>query len=195
MQRIVIALVGAAVLAPAAFADSPAPAPAQLKNAAKICKALEAKPEVDQVATLGKTFAQAYGTRANAHGKCVSDQSRKLAATAARVAEQAAVETAKQSAATTCKTWMAADEAAQQAALGGKTFADVYGKSKNAYGKCVSERAQSGAEAVANAARTCKAWSKATVDAQKAALEGKTFAERFGTAANAYGKCVSAQSR
>ncbi len=40
MQRIVIGLVAAAVLAPAAFADSPAPAPAQLKNAAKICRAL-----------------------------------------------------------------------------------------------------------------------------------------------------------
>lgn len=195
MQRIVIGLVAAAVLAPAAFADSPAPAPAQLKNAAKICKALKVKPEAEQMAALaGKTFAQAYGTRANAHGKCVSDQARKLAAAAAKAAEQAAVEAAKQNAATTCKAW-ATNPAAVQASLGDKTFADVYGKGNNAYGKCVSAQARAGADAVANAARTCKAWSKATVDAQKAALEGKTFAERFGTAANAYGKCVSAQSK
>jgi len=199
MQRIVIALVAVAVLAPAAFADGPAPAAHQLKNAAKTCKALKAKPEADQQAALGgKTFAQAYGTRSNAHGKCVSDQAHKLAAAAAAaagVAEQAAVEAARQGAATTCKTWLAADEAAPQAALGGKTFADVYGKNKNAYGKCVYEQARSGAEAVANAARSCKAWSKATVDAQKAALGGKTYAEAFGSAANAYGKCVSAQSK
>jgi hypothetical protein len=196
MQRIVIAIVAVAVLAPAAFADGPAPAAPQLKNAAKICKALKAKPEADQQAALGgKTFAQAYGTRSNAHGKCVSSQARKLAAAAAKVAEQAAVEAASQNAAATCKTWLAADEAAQQAALGGKTFAEVYGKNKNAYGKCVSEQARSGEEAVANAARSCKAWSQATVDAQKAALGGKTYAEAFGSAANAYGKCVSAQSK
>jgi hypothetical protein len=195
MQRIVIALVSAAVLAPAAFADSPAPAPTQLKNAAKTCKALKAKPESEQTAALaGKTFAQAYGTRSNAHGKCVSDQARRLAAAAAKAAEQAAVEAAKQNAATTCKAW-AADPAAVQASLGDKTFADVYGKGNNAYGKCVSAQARAGADAVANAARTCKAWSKATVDAQKAALDGKTFAEAFGSAANAYGKCVSAQSK
>jgi hypothetical protein len=194
MQRIVIALVSAAVLAPAAFADSPAPAAAQLKNAAKTCKALKAKPESEQTAALGKTFAQAYGTRSNAHGKCVSDQARKLAAAAAQAAEQAAVEAARQNASTTCKAW-ATDAAAVQTALEGKTFADVYGKGNNAYGKCVSAQARAGVDAVVNAARTCKGWSKATVDAQKAALEGKTFAERFGTAANAYGKCVSAQSK
>jgi len=196
MRKILIGLVAAAVLAPAALADGPAPAPAQLKNAAKICKALKAKTADEQKAALaGKTFGEAYGTRPNAHGKCVSDQARKLAAAAAKAAEQAAVEAAKSNAATTCKAWMAADEAAQRAALGGKTFAEAYGSNKNAYGKCVAAQAKAGAEAVANAARTCKGWSKATVEAQKAALEGKTFAEAFGSAANAYGKCVSAQSK
>ena len=190
MRKIVIGLVVAAVLAPAALADGPAPAPAQLKNAAKTCKALKAKTPAEQVAALGKTFEQAYGTRSNAHGKCVSEQARKLAAAAAKAAERAAVEAAKSDAATTCKAW-AADRAAVQAALGGKTFADVYGSNKNAYGKCVAAQATA---AVANAARTCKAWSKATPEAQQTALGGKTFAEAFGPNANAYGRCVSAQS-
>ena len=44
-------------------------------------------------------------------------------------------------------------------------------------------QAKAGAEAVANAARTCKGWSKATLEAQRAALQGKTFAESFGSAA------------
>lgn len=194
MKKILIGLVAAAVLAPSALADGPAPAAAQLKSAAKTCKALRAATADEQTAALaGKTFAQAYGTRANAFGKCVSDKARKLASAAAQAAEQAALEAAKQNAATTCKAW-AADAAAPQEALGGKSFADTYGKSKNAYGKCVSAQAQAGSEAVANAARTCKAWSKATVDEQKVALGGMTFAQKFGSAANAYGKCVSAQS-
>ena len=109
--------------------------------------------------------------------------------------ERAAVEAAKSNAATTCKAWMSADETAQKAAFGGKTFADVYGSNGNAYGKCVSGQAKEGADAVANAAQRCKQWSKATVDAQKVALGGKTFAEAFGTGANAYGKCVAAQSK
>lgn len=196
MKKILIGLVVAAVLAPAALADGPAPVPAQLKNAAKTCKALKAKTADEQKAALGgRTFGEAYGTRPNAHGKCVSDQARKLAAAAARAAEQAAVEAAKTNAATTCKAWLSADETAQKAALGGKTFAEVYGKGANAYGKCVAGQAKEGAEAVANAAQTCKRWSKATVDVQRVALGGKTFAEAFGTAANAYGKCVSAQSK
>lgn len=195
MRKILIGLVAAAVLAPAALADAPAPAPAQLKNAAKICKALQGKTAAEQMAALGgKTFAQAYGTSANAYGRCVSDQARKAAAKAATAVEQAAVAAAKTNAAATCKAWEA-DGTARQAALGDKSFADVYGGNKSAYGKCVAAQAKAGAEAVANAARTCKGWSKATVEAQRAALAGKTFAQAFGSAANAYGKCVSAQSK
>lgn len=195
MRKILIGLVAAAVLVPTALADAPAPAPAQVKSAAKLCKALQTKTAAEQMAALsGKTFAQAYGTSANAHGKCVSDQARKAAAKAATAAEQAAVAAVKANAAATCKAWEA-DAAARQAALGDKSFADVYGGNKNAYGRCVVAQAKAGAEAVANAARTCKGWSKATLEAQRAALQGKTFVETFGSAANAYGKCVSAQSK
>lgn len=143
MKKMLIGFVIAAVLAPAAFADVPAPVPAQLKNAAKTCKALKGKSEAEQMAALaGKTFAQAYGTRPNAYGKCVSDQARKLAAKAAKAAQAKAADAAKKNAAATCKAWMAVDEAAQRQALEGKTFAESFGKGANAYGKCVAAQSK-----------------------------------------------------
>jgi len=85
----------------------------------------------------GKTFAQVFGNGANAHGKCVS--------TVARANAQARRE-ARVSAARTCATWRD-DPAAFAAAMAGtanagKTFAQVFGTSRSAYGKCVSQQAR-----------------------------------------------------
>jgi hypothetical protein len=81
----------------------------------------------------------------------------------------------------------------------GKSFAQWYGKNdngRNAFGKCVSMKAQ---EAVAaseaattNAAKKCKAERADTNFA--AAHGGKSFAEEYGknnNKKNAFGKCVS----
>jgi hypothetical protein len=195
MKRTMIGIVAALLVAPAAHAEPPAPAPGQVANAAKTCKALKAMDAAGQMAKLGgETFVQAYGTRSNAHGRCVSDQARKLAATSAAAAVGAATAAAKARASASCKEWMDAKDVAQTA-LGGQSFAQKYGNGNNAYGKCVSDQAKTGVDRVANAARTCKQWSNASIDDQKAALAGMTFAQKYGTAANAYGKCVSSQAR
>jgi hypothetical protein len=79
MKQIIIRIVAALLITPAAaLADTPAPAPGQLTNAAKRCKALRSTDVAQQMAALaGKTFPQAYGTRSNAYGKCVADQAKK----------------------------------------------------------------------------------------------------------------------
>ena len=113
----------------------------------------------------------------------------------------------RMNAAQTCKTWMSDANAFSAAMMGtaneGKTFAQVYGTSANAYGKCVSTLArQKGQErraAMVNAAKTCKTWktdAAAFGEAMKGTTnEGKTFGEVFGTESNAYGKCVSTVSK
>ncbi len=67
MKRVVVvSLLLAALVAPAAFAADPSPA--DFKNAAKYCKAVRASKGVE-------AFAAQYGTnknKKNAHGKCVS---------------------------------------------------------------------------------------------------------------------------
>ena len=82
---------------------------------------------------------------------------------------------------------------------GGKLFAEYYGKNendKNAFGKCVSMKAQAAVAAshasTTNAAKKCKAERADTNFA--AGHSGKSFAEWYGTNANkknAFGKCVS----
>ena len=130
-----------------------------------------------------------YGTNANgknAFGKCVS----KRAKAEERQNAAAGVNGAKQ-----CK--------AERTALGEAAFAAKYGtgkKGKNAYGKCVSQKAKAkkdaadaaDAKAIAvrkSAAKSCAAERKAGPDAFKA---------KYGTNANksnAFGKCVSAGAR
>jgi len=70
------------------------------------------------------------------------------------------------------------------------TFAANYGDKKNAFGKCVSQKAKAKgdeeAEKTANAARECKAEREA---------DPATFAVNYGERKNAFGKCVSEHAR
>ena len=97
--------------------------------------------------------------------------------------EPAADEDAK-NAAQECKTERDADPAA---------FTEKYGTNKNkknAYGKCVSGKAEDATEeeteARVNAAQTCKAMR---------ADDKAAFEEEYGTKKNAFGKCVSATAK
>ena len=98
-----------------------------------------------------------------------------------------------------CKAERDGDAAAFATAHGGKSFAAVYGadgNTKNAFGKCVSAKADkaTAAEQAAelNAAKQCKAWGGRIQPSQRATAA--SFADFYGTNANkknAFGKCVS----
>jgi hypothetical protein len=169
-----------AVVAPAA-ATAAEPTPADVKNAAKFCKALRSAAD--------SNFASMFGTKKNAYGKCVSSTAKK---DANEDAEQEAA--AKTNAAKACKAER--DDAGFAAAHGGETFAEFYGTNKNgknAFGRCVSgkakaQQAEADEEDEAqeqdrlNAAKTCKAAKNDDAD---------QFAEDYGSRRNAFGKCVS----
>ena len=73
-----------------------------------------------------------------------------------------------------------------------KTFAQVYGGSKNgknAMGKCVSQAVQSTVAAQAKASKAALKSCKAAMKADKAA-----FATTYGAGKDALGKCVAAKS-
>jgi len=157
---LVAAALSVAAISPA-VASAADPAPADFKNAAKYCKALKA-------ASGSTSFATMFGTKKNAHGKCVSQTAKKTA-----TEDAAQAKTAKSQAVEECR------------AL--KTEG-----SKNAFGKCVSEKAKAKKAAAdkedeaqeddrINAAKSCKSAKK----------DSATFAAGFGTKKNAFGKCVS----
>ncbi len=170
----------ALALAPSsALADGPSETDRQ--NASKQCKQLRSG--------MGTTaFNQLYGANKNdknAFGKCVSKFARE---------EKGERKAAKENAAKQCKAERTADEQA---------FRETYGtgpKMRNAYGKCVSQKAKANKdeadaadkrqdEARINAAKACRAEQKADPDA---------FKEKYGTGArkrNAFGRCVSAQAK
>ena len=145
-----------------------------------------------------------------AHCKNLQRQAPALFGAGATYANLAACVTAKttlaaqntSNAAKACKAERDGDAAAFATAHGGKTFADFYGtgNKKNAFGKCVSAKAQAATAtqqtAELNAAKRCKA---ERADAGFAAAHGgKTFAEFYGknkNAKNAFGKCVSALAK
>jgi hypothetical protein len=101
------------------------------KNAAKECKA-----EREEMGP--QAFAEEYGTNANkknAFGKCVSEK--------AKEAEQEADQEDKQEA--TAFKNAAKECAAERETLGEEAFGEEYGTNankKNAFGKCVSEKAR-----------------------------------------------------
>ncbi|HVM16396.1 MAG TPA: hypothetical protein VM290_02290 [Gaiellaceae bacterium] len=163
------ALVAAAAVPAAALAETVTGTDRQ--NAARSCKALQT--------SLGATaFKETYGTnanRSNAFGRCVSTMARAEAEN-------------RQSAQAACAAERA--DANFAAAHGGKTFAQHYGTGKagaNAFGRCVSGKtAQASAEDrrdVQNAARRCAA--------ERKSLGAAAFVAKYGTRANAFGKCVS----
>jgi hypothetical protein len=173
MRTALFSIVAAlALCAPlAAYADGTAPTPAS--NAAQNCKA--------QLAQMGaKTFGQAYKN----FGACVSKAT-------ARAGQDV------QNAAKSCKAEQA--DPGFAAAHGGKTFDQFYGANtnskgkgngSNAFGKCVSGKAQAAAEqhaaAATSAAKTCKAMLKS---------DAAAFATKYGKARNAFGKCVAAKGK
>jgi len=155
----------AAALSAAAICPSVATAadltPADFKNAAKYCKALKAEAG-------GANFISMFGTKKNAYGKCVSQTAKKTATEDDAQAKQARAQAVEE-----CRAV--------------KTEG-----SKNAFGKCVSEKAKAKKAAAdkedeaqeddrISAAESCKTAKK---DAAK-------FATDYGTAKNAFGKCVS----
>jgi hypothetical protein len=111
--------------------DSPgnsAAAPGQQadKNAAKKCK--------DMRKNNAASFATLYGTKPNAHGKCVSSQTKLESETEAEASEDA-----KENAAKACKK--------ERDELGALEFKKKYAPSThpngaNAFGKCVSKLAK-----------------------------------------------------
>jgi hypothetical protein len=176
-MKLVSALFAAAVLlgTSAALAAPPAGSPSD-QSPAQRCAA-----ERTQMGT--PAFKQLYGTnanRANAFGKCVAK------VTAAQSQNE-------QGAAQTCKTEQADTNFA--ANHGGKSFDQFYGSGpngKNAFGKCVSGKADSASDAqeqsTVNAAKTCRA---------EQAKDAAAFKSKYGTNANksnSFGKCVSAHA-
>ena len=164
MKKLLVACaLSAAALVPAT-ASAADPAPADFKNAAKYCKALKS-------ASGSTSFASMFGTKKNAHGKCVSSTAKKTAT------EDAAQEKA----------------AKKKAAADCKAVKTQEGAAKNAHGKCVSEQAKANKAAAdkedkaeqedrINAAKTCKAAKKA---------DGAKFTQDYGSRRSAFGKCVS----
>lgn len=174
MKLTTITVVGAIALgAPAVSAaqdtSSSTPTPSQQ------CKS-------ERTAMGKEAFGLLYGTnktRSNAFGKCVSKRAK---------ATESAEKAARTNAAKECDAERTADPAA---------FKTKYGTGKNganAYGKCVSTKAKAKTTATVkaqvkseiNAAKTCKALRKN----DKAAFE-----QKYGTARNAFGKCVSATAK
>ena len=111
-------------------------------------------------------FVTIYGTKKNAYGKCVSQTAKKTA-----TEDDAQAKAAKSNAAKECK---------------------AEGSKGREYGKCVSTKAKAKKAAAdkedeaqeddrVNAAKSCKTAKKDTAQ----------FAKDYGTAKNAFGKCVS----
>jgi hypothetical protein len=159
------ALVAALAMPAGATADT---TKADTKNAAKECKQL-------RKASGEENFRAMFGGKKNAFGKCVSKRAKENAAQR---------EETKTNASKECKAERQADPAAFKA------------KYRN-LGKCVSERARQKEEEQAaeekqddaaerNAARECKAERKS---------DEAAFAEKYGSRRNAFGKCVSQNSK
>jgi hypothetical protein len=171
MKKVILIVALAALLVPlAALADNgPAPTPAQTAN--QLCQADKTAMGVEQ-------FKQLYGTnpnQANAWGKCVSGKAKTAHA-------------ATQNASAACQSEQAQDQAAFDAKYG----SDQKGKGadKDAMGKCVSAKVHDTVTTttakVMKAAKTCKAMRKS---------DASGYATKYGTKANAFGKCVAAKGK
>jgi hypothetical protein len=154
----------------AALADATTPTPSSV--ASQVCSQLKT--------SMGTNFAATYGTNANksnAFGQCVAKQTK-------------TAETTVDNALRSCKAEQAKDPAAFDAKYGTNGKSGSKGAKQNALGKCVSaavkQTTNTQAQAIANAAKSCKAALKANaVD----------FASKYGAKANAFGKCVAALSK
>lgn len=172
MKRfLVLGAVAAALAVPAAAVAAQPPTAGSL--AVQSCKA-------QQKAMGAATFKSTYG--ANAYGKCVS-KATKTASTQLAAAN------------TSCKAQQAMSDTDFSAAHGGKTFDQLYGgngqsKGKgagaDAFGKCVSQAAQSASnastQATVNAAKSCRA---------DRAANKTSFASTYAS----FGACVSQKAK
>ncbi len=178
MRRAFTAGAALAVLALPAGATA-APSNTDRTNAAQECRT-----ERGNTALTREAFRAQYGTNRNgknAFGKCVSKRSR---------AEERQRQAAKTNASKECDAERTADAAA---------FAEKYGtgkNGKNAFGKCVSQKAQENKqEADAKDAEQIKERKNAAKEcgAERSA-DAEAFRQKYGTNANkrnAFGKCVS----
>ena len=169
LRLLTIGLLAAVLLPAAALADTVTPA--DKANGARACQAL-------RTSLTEATFKATYGTNAdksNAFGKCVSTWTR-------------AEHQNRHEAEAACKAEQA--DAGFAAAHGGKTFDQFYGNGKkgaNALQHCVQLKRQAASlaerQATVKAARSCKA--------ERKSLGTTAFVAKYGTKANAFGKCVS----
>ena len=175
MKKLLLVLAVVAVAAPAAFAANGGG-----QSPAAACKAeLTAMGAADF-----KALYAPGSTGANAMGKCVSKHQRSDAAN-------------RSSAAKACQAERAMADADFRAAHGGKSFAETYGANendKNAYGKCVSKKAETASAtqeaATLRASKACKTERGTTTESRSA------FTAKYGgKASSAFGKCVSSKSK
>ncbi len=177
MRKIALLVTLALMAVPATALAADSPSSSDQASAAKLCSA-------QRTAMGAAAFTALYGTNgsaANAYGKCVS----KLA----KGQEQNRLNAAKQCTAEQSDSSFAANH-------GGKSFDQLYGSGKNgknAFGKCVSTKAQAATEAqqqaTVNAAKACKA---------ERGADAAAFKTKYGTGktkANAFGKCVAAKAK
>jgi hypothetical protein len=188
VKRLLIIVGALALLAlPAASASAAEPTKADKREAQKECRAERGTTDATREA-----FRAKYGTNENgknAFGKCVSQKAREAKAERKK---------AKVNASRECREERGDTEASREA------FRLKYGTNengKNAFGKCVSQKAKAkraeqdaadaeAAEEFKNAAKECDAERGDTQESRKA------FEDKYGTNANkrnAFGKCVSAK--
>jgi len=173
MTKRLTTLVAVAAIAVPAAALADQPSQQNQKNAAKYCKAL-------REASGQQNFRSMFGGDENAFGKCVSQNAKK---------DQKQQQKAQENAAKQCKAERDQDPAA---------FKEKYGtgeNKKNAFGKCVSQRAKENKakedqtdQNDVTAAKECKTEQSQDRDA---------FKQKYGTnknKKNAFGKCVSQKS-
>ena len=177
MRRYTLMIAAAAALATPALGLANPPTTTDRENAAQTCRT--------QRTTMGTAaFNALYGANENdrnAFGKCVSRLAR---------AEQENRTTASSQ----CRTEQ--DDPSFATSHGGKTFEQFYGSGqsgKNAFGRCVSQKAkslsQAQSQATMKAAKACKT---------ERAADPAAFKAKYGTNAsksNAFGKCVSAKAK
>ena len=165
MRKIaLLALLALAAVPAALAADNPSPS----TQASALCK--------QQRTALGtKAFTLLYGGSSNAFGRCVSKVAGTVQNTTANAAKQCAAERAN---------------ATFPDTHDGKSFDEYYGTGphgNNAFGKCVSSKAQSLEQdqqtSTINAAKSCKT--------ERAQLGGAAFTKKYGGRSNAFGKCVA----
>jgi hypothetical protein len=159
-----LALLAFAAVPAALAADNPSPS----NQASTLCK--------QQRNAMGtKAFTLLYGGSSNAYGRCVSKLAGAVQTTTANASKQCVAERAD-------TTFADSHD--------GKTFNEYYGTGKNganAFGKCVSSKAQTLEQeqqtSTISAAKSCKA--------ERAQLGVEAFTKKYGGHSNAFGKCVA----